>query len=234
MNHFLKKVYSTLIPSKTLKYAYLKSSPKAILINELQLIYLPIPKVANRSIKEVLADKTEKSGKLSAHKYDWDYISLKKTFESSYYSFAFVRNPLDRLVSCYMQKSSKRKLTMNFWKYGNAIWEGMSFEDFANFVCDTPDSLADRHFKSQHHFLYQNNRLNVDFLGKFENLVNDWEQVASRFELRQLNHSNKSEHKDWKHYYNKKLANKVANRYQKDIALFEYSEIVGSIIERLK
>lgn len=229
----VKKKLSKYINGGILKQFYRFNTIRAIKVDQLQLIYVPIPKVANHSIKRVLALKIGMSGKLSAHKYDWNYINLKGVAASSSYSFGFVRNPLDRLVSCYVQKLEMKRANTLFWKYGNWLKEEMNFNEFANFVCKTPDSIADRHFKSQHFFLFNNNQLVVDYVGRFENLQEDWGKIAQQFELEPLSHVNKSIRLDLNNYYSRELAETVAERYKKDIKLLGYESEVASFIAGL-
>ena len=233
MNLKSKKQLSKTINGNLLKQFYRLNRNYALKVNDLKLIYIPIPKVANRSIKEVLAQKLGMSGKLSAHKYKWHKISLNKVLLHSSFSFAFVRNPLDRLISCYVHKIEMNDIKKNLWKYGDLVSQDMSFEDFANFVCQTPDSIADRHFKSQYQFLYQKEQLIVDYIGKFETIQKDWDQLAIKFNLGQLNHANKSLRVEIDKYYTKELAEKVAKHYKKDIELFGYKSEIELLISKL-
>ncbi len=229
----LKLLLSKVIPAQLLQHGYRFIPTHAIKLDSLKLVYVPIPKVANHSIKKVLAQKVGMRGKLSAHKYDWNYVALNTLSAIPYYSFSMVRNPLDRLVSCYVQKLEMKQASTLFWKYGNQLKKGISFYEFANFVCKTPDSIADRHFKSQHCFLFYNNQLVVDYVGRFENLEEDWGKIAERFELESLSHVNKSIRLDLNKYYSKELAETVAVRYQKDIKLLGYESEVASFIAGL-
>lgn len=228
-----KKIIASLLPGKLLRYLYAFSRPKAIKVDELKLIYVPIPKAANRSIKETLAAKTNLSFEVSAHKAAWNFISLKSIPKSDYYSFSFVRNPLDRLVSCFIQKTKMKDVNRNFWKYGKAVPQDISFPDFVDFVCKTPDHLSDAHFQSQHKFLLIQDQLAVDFIGKYEQLNEDWKLISERFNLPELGHFNKSHRKETRVYYTKELAIKVKNRYQKDIQFFDYEDDVTHFIESL-
>ena len=197
------------------------------------MIYVPIPKAANGSVKQALAEKTGKNFRLSAHKYKWDLIELSKVSKSSYFSFTIVRNPLFRLLSCYIQKTIIKDPFLNFWKYGNLIFQNMSFEEFVDFVVNTPDYLADRHFKSQHTFLYLNNKVIVDYVGKIETLQLDWEYLSKKLDFPPIQHLNKSNEVKFLNLYNKEIANKVKQRYSKDIELFGYEKEVEDFIQSI-
>jgi hypothetical protein len=229
-----KKIISSLLPGKFLRYLYVLNKPTAIQIDELKLIYVPIPKAANRSIKEAIAAKIGLNYSISAHKANWKYIPLKSVSENSYYSFSFVRNPLDRLVSCYVQKTKMKNPIHNFWKYGDLISPNMSFANFVDFVCDTPDHLADRHFKSQHLFLLRDDQLIVNSIGKVENLQEDWKNLSKRFNFPIVGHANQSARKDISSYYTTELAKKVMNRYSKDIEVFHYTKEINQFLTTIE
>jgi len=228
-----KKIISSILPGRYLQYLYALNQPKAIKIDALKLIYVPVPKAANRSIKEVLAAKINLPFEVSAHKAAWNFIPIKSIPKSAYYSFSFVRNPLDRLVSCFIQKTKMKDVNRNFWKYGKSVPQDISFLDFVDFVCNTPDHLSDPHFKSQHKFLVIKDQLAVDFIGKYEQLNEDWKHISDRFELPDLGHFNQSHRSETKDYYTKELALKVKNRYQEDIEIFGYQTEVVQFIESL-
>ncbi|MBL4707306.1 MAG: sulfotransferase family 2 domain-containing protein [Flavobacteriales bacterium] len=233
INIHQKRLISSVLPGRYLRYLYALNKASAIQIDALKLIYVPIPKVANRSIKEILAERIRLKYTVSAHKAKWKYIPLASVAKSSSYSFSFVRNPLDRLVSCYVQKTQMKDPIHNFWKYGNLVYPNMSFTAFVSMVCKTPDYLADRHFKSQHQFLIINGDLSVDYLGKYESLKEDWKFLSEKFELPTLVHANPSVRTGIENYYTKELAQKAQKRYIQDIETFGYTQEVNSFINSL-
>ena len=69
----------------------------------------------------------------------------------------------------------------------------------------------------------------VNFVGKYENLENDWKYLCERLKLvgnRRTNLIlgclNQSEHRDYRMYYDESDAEMVYNIYRKDIGLFDY------------
>jgi len=70
----------------------------------------------------------------------------------------------------------------------------------------------------------------VNFVGKYENLENDWKYLCERLKLvanrrtnLALSRLNQSEHRDYRLYYDESDAEMVYNVYKKDIGLFDYS-----------
>jgi hypothetical protein len=76
----------------------------------------------------------------------------------------------------------------------------------------------------QWEFVCDNNKnIMVDFIGRFENLHEDWEIISSRFKINnKLKHTNKTDHLFYKDLYTDKAAEIVNNIYKEDIDMFEY------------
>lgn len=116
---------------------------------------------------------------LTAAEYvDLHFVS-QEIFDT-YFKFAFVRNPIDRLYSTYKYK--------RFIDY-------LSFDDFIklkleNFINSETESFF---FKPQYEYLYGNKQLLVDFVGKLENLDKDFEYILKKLNTNlRLKHYNKS------------------------------------------
>lgn len=211
--------------------------------DDIKAVYIPIPKVACTSIKLALQqseetyDEDSYDAYMDVHKnatINHERLSLYKL--DDYFKFAFVRNPFDRLVSCYEDKV--KKVTQHTGRYffdtdynnilikrlfGNKFHHKMSFFEFAELVAKIPDVISDAHFRSQYSFLYIKNKPIVDYTGKLENLADDWAPLTDKFNIKAPHIKNKSERKDWKRYYTStNITELVAERYRKDIKFFGY------------
>jgi hypothetical protein len=209
-----------------LEYSYGWERPSAILLPAQKLLYVPVPKVANRSIKAALAAA---AGLPFADGQEPNFETAPLAAVphlTDYFRFTFVRHPLDRLLSCYAQKivlyARQLQMPLLFWRYGRRFWPEMSFAEFVTAVAAIPDGRADRHFRSQHTFVYTGGRLAVDFVGRFEQLAQDWAQVQQQTGLGPLPHFNPSPHKPFTEMYTPMLAQLAAARYRQDLALFAY------------
>lgn len=223
-----------------------------IAFDRYRAIYFAIPKVANSSLKAISAELLKSEIDPSFLDPKWgakpfrDRESRRSLKEKrilidrhnleqyrEYWKFCFVRNPWDRLVSCFTEKINRhsksglddRRRDARVFAGLDGFSPGMSFEAFVLRVCEVPDSLADRHFMSQHLFVTdRKRRLLVDNVGRFETLDRDFafalrQMGAGDFKIPHLLKSKRGDHRD---YYTPRLKDLVAQRYGGDIGLFGY------------
>jgi len=130
-----------------------------------------------------------------------------------YFKFAFVRNPYDRVVSDYCWHNTK-----------------MTFKDFLlKQVKPRKNQLLQRgpyddHFYDQHKFICdKKGKILVDFLGRFENLDEDFHKLCR---LRRLNLTlgevNGRKRNHYRTYYDSETKRICYQIYQKDFELFGY------------
>jgi len=131
----------------------------------------------------------------------------------AFYKFAFVRNPWDWQVSLYhymLKNKSHRQHTLisamkSFDEY--IVWrvsEGKVLQK--DFVTDSEDTMI------------------VDFVGRYENLNNDFLQVCKVLNINaSLPHINKSSHMNYRSYYSAETRNLVEENFSEDIELFGYT-----------
>jgi len=146
-------------------------------------IFIHIPKTAGSSIAEALFQAP------SRHVPYRDYQRASPRKFRRYFKFAFVRNPWDRLVSTWF-----------FLKTGgmnepDLAWskEHLSrFADFDSFVREglgRPETLSWVHFRPQADFvLSSDGTVMVDFVGRYERLVDDFAIVMRRLGVDAVEH----------------------------------------------
>ena len=217
---------------------------EAVLFEDKKAVFFFIPKVASSSLAVFFSDALgfQIYDVKSPHKNN--FLKIKKedvlSKYSNYFKFCFVRNPWDRLVSCYLNRAKFFKENQD--RFGKDIYEGllnyrnlwggyrfksdMSFPDFVREIGKIPDELSDPHFRSQHAFITdKKGKMLVDFTGKFENLEKDLEKICSKIGIKDavLPHLKKSSLRShYSGYYTEKEIETVRKRYKKDIEAFGY------------
>ena len=219
-------------------------------------LFVHIPKVAGQSIENVfLKDlglnwKTRKPlllmpndqpengpprlAHLTAEEYT-KYHYLSEELFNDYFKFSFVRNPWDRAVS--------------FYKYLYYV-KGVKFEVFAKEILPKLVNENDFFYKPQYDYIYKDGKLCVDFIGRFENLNEDFLKILKKLNLTnlELKHHNKSKvnqgrnsrnlskiikifkgtvknpiYTSYREYFDQESVDIISKLYQKDIECFQYS-----------
>ena len=185
------------------------------LCHEKKFIWFRVAKVGMSTILDLLAR--------SNTKIDAEYPSnchYPPTLYKAYFKFAMVRNPWDRLVSCWKDKVLKN----NHFKFSKEERSSMNeFKNFVEYVSKINVKNCDRHIRLQSELIDLNN---IDFIGRFENFNTDLTEVLIKLEIddveiEEKNVSNIGKH--YKEYYDDELRKKVAKIYSKDIMLFSYN-----------
>ncbi|MDR4508479.1 MAG: sulfotransferase family protein [Candidatus Brocadiaceae bacterium] len=166
-----------------------------------ECIFIHIPKAAGSSIAlaldehnktwdeqrsglPFLPDALNKFGPPAPHFRVSDYLKygmVTKEEFNSYFKFSFVRNPWDRLVSEYKYRGHAMR-----WPFKDFLFKYFPVPSWTDEYC---------HIIPQYDFLYdENGRLLVDFIGKFETLQEDFNEVCRRLNLmpRELPYTNRA------------------------------------------
>jgi chondroitin 4-sulfotransferase 11 len=169
---------------------------ECILLERYGAVYIEIPKVACTSIKTAiagLAGVTLEDTGGNPHTARWPApggeLGRRGPPFPGLFSFAFVRDPWDRLVSCYRDKIRGEVDGYTYFTIRpgvadclarfDAFFAGMSFDGFVRAVASIPDEHADAHFRSQHRFVTgDDGALAVDFVGRYEHLAEDFQRVS--------------------------------------------------------
>lgn len=215
-----------------------KRIPQGIVCHPYKFIYFPVPKVACSSMKILIAQLCELEQKSCPHIIDFEFVSAQHLDNyPDYHCFTVVRNPWDRLVSCYKDKihhfseTNNGRLFLGFKRYNQifrvkAFYPKMPFDQFVKAVSLIPDRLSDEHFRSQTRLIgTPKGSLTVTKVAKLENLNLDLADIFTtlnipNIEIAKTNQTNPAQYRD---YYNSRLKNIVARRYRSDIEIFKYN-----------
>lgn len=167
-------------------------------------------------------------GFVTATKHD-----LKKY--KNYVSFAVIRNPYERILSCYRDKivndfQSLGRIHHGLTRYNTLLnrqlfHKDMEFCRFLEVISKIPDYLSDEHFRSQSSFLpIKNMSIKVDYLLEIESLSVQFNKMAIRENLPQLIEArvNNSGGNSSNHSLNEMDYLRMNTRYSLDLRLLPY------------
>lgn len=226
-----------------------------MICREYHCLFVHVPKTAGQSVEQFFMDRlgldwdrdrarvmlgdnpdrargTEKLAHLSAAEYLRDGFVEAEEF-GRLFKFSFVRNPFTRIVSEYLYR--------NYFSH-------RSFRDFVLHRLPEPGWDDDyRHVMPQYDMLHDaDGRLLVDYVGRFENLQADFDEVCRRLGIEDsaLPHRNRSDKRsrntkrrvrnfifrngenDKQHYtefYDDETRAAVERLYRRDIEAFGYA-----------
>ena len=186
-------------------------------------IFIHVPKVAGSSIERVIY-QTDKW--LVGHVKASDYTKFDKDKFDSYFSFGFVRNPYDRVVSAYHYLKNDSPDPCDI-KWGRLHINNLTFEEFILSLQDEEfkeEILSKNHFSFQYKYLCDKNmNIFVNFIGKFEKLDNDFKKILNILRRKDsLVHINKSKHLNYRDYYNSQTYKIIREIYRDDFEIFDY------------
>ncbi len=209
-----------------------------------KIIFFVVPKNACSSIKTTFSKRKFKDND-SVHSYYYRHsyagielearrcVKIRKE-ERNYFKFAVVRNPFDRLYSCYKNKTASGIIGFDDYSLGFFFRECKNFNDFVKKVTKLPNFLSDPHFQNQYPIICDKGKSLVDCIVRFENLEKDFEKIRKKYDLEKLPHFNRSQDRkyEWRDHYTKELASLVHKKYKRDFDLW-YPDAYNELNEYL-
>ena len=186
-----------------------------------KFIFIHIPKTGGHSMRGVLKKRHTNSERLcqqrGIHPNINDYIKEGYNLDN-FFKFAFVRNPWDRLLSNYhfriqiMRSKDTAAVSFRDWVLNSKTKRGHSFLNTGEM------------YKPQCSYITFNKTKMVDFIGRYENLQQDWDFVCDQLQIKKqtLPHKNKSSHSSYRDYYDEDTIDLVSEYFQEDIENFDY------------
>jgi chondroitin 4-sulfotransferase 11 len=177
-------------------------------------IFIHINKTGGTSIEKALS--LEKDHLTAAEKK----ASIGKQKWKKIYSFAFVRNPWDKVVSHYHHRVKMDITDLKNSKVEFKEWVKLTYNDKDSYYYDNP-----RMFMPQVEWISDaQGRIIVKQVFRFERLNRDFNYLCEKLKLpnKQLPHFFQSERTDYRDYYNSDTADLIRESFQKDIKKFGY------------
>lgn len=193
-----------------------------------RFLFVHIPKTAGNSIQSILRDYSE--DQLVALRMEQDGIerfglrnpkykikkhsTLREYREAlsdeqfrNLYKFTCVRNPWDRMVSYYFTPTQNLE-TWSRKKFRGIISKALSVPDYLRLDDGEQDPFA-----------------NVDYIMRFENLVDDFRAVCTAISISPptLPQYNRSSREHYSKYYDDELREFVRTRFAAEIERFGYT-----------
>lgn len=188
-----------------------------VVSNKFKYVYFSIPKNATTSIKKYLeryttidiGSLTLNNGYNIEYNYEWD----------KYFKFSIIRNPWDRILSCFLDKTKQcigQEWELDYYKQ----YYEYSFEEFI-------DKLTEKNIMYDGHLMPQSYMIDmtkINFIGRFENLTNDLYFIQQEIGIPKENitHENITYHQNYSDYYDKNSKDKIYLLYKNDIEKFRY------------
>ena len=199
-----------------------------IVSDDLKVAYLPIAKNASTAISVAMGNSS------NSDLYSIECGSKEEEeLPADYYSFAIVRNPFDRLVSCYADKVQSHD---DYFVKGRShlvfLNEDKGFDHFVRQIRWIPDRLMDQHFAPQYlHLFNRKKECRVKEIFKYENLNEVFPSLQRSIGFGPLTLQNNSIRNDWKDYYTLQTAEIVYRRFKKDFVAFGYTDLYDELID---
>lgn len=191
--------------------------------HDLKCVFIHIPKCAGTSVYKSLKLDFLGSGHAIASKH-FEFL------DQGYFSFSFVRNPWDRIASCYRYfKSMNPK---DRWYKGNQkladLSKQISFDEFVQRVPEFQKMMIREegsvrsgiHFQPFSYFLDKP----VDYIGKMENINRDYIKICRKLDIkiRPLKKINTTNASNYQELYIEETKDIVYNIYKEDIKKYNY------------
>lgn len=191
-----------------------------LISDEYKFVFVHIPKTGGTSIKRALLEYAN-PGQL---KFEGELVTDLNGYHphvgmsaeackkyADYFKFAFVRNPWAWHASIY-------RFTIHRGLHKTIC--SMSFKDYIEAIGRNETDYA----KNQLDYIMVDGVIAVDFIGRFENLKDDFENVCKNIEIKtELPHYKNLGALSYREMYSPALADIVAEHCRSDIEYFGYS-----------
>lgn len=143
----------------------------------------------------------------------------RESFENSY-SFAFVRNPYEKVYSHYKYNIKTNQFNMKTHPIDFNLWVKKCF--------GTEKDYFYYHRQIQYTdqitwLIDDDNQICVNFIGRFESLNEDFRIIQKKLNIKKaLPNLNKTSSEDYRKFYNQESINTISKVFKRDIDHFKY------------
>ena len=220
------------------------ASPLFFLSPRSELAYLQVPKAGCSSIQaallavekpdmyhRLLPELRTNVGKLHATS---ELLETSRDAQS-FLRFTFLRHPLSRLISHYRnqialddRQPAERRARLRRELGRDGFELQMSFPDYVTLIVESPRAAANPHVRRQVEIVFGERGINVDFLGRLEEIGKGWSQLQRWSSvplpaLQQLNQSGSAALNHMIRDLEPELLDRLCRHYEDDFRLFGYA-----------
>lgn len=202
-----------------------RHNPYTVWNHDHRSIFIHVPRTGGTSLSRALGARHE-------HFPISRYAGFDRDAFRHYFKFAFVRNPWDRLLSAYVYLRAGIEKPGTFPDKSWAQLHLSRFADFEEFVLALRDPATRRTILRYIHFRPQLNwirlpssmRVELDFVGRFETLEQDFQILAERFSvLPTLSKVRQTSHPPYREAFTPVMRDVATALYRADIDAFGYN-----------
>ena len=196
------------------------------------VIYLSVPKVASSSISYAMLNTqpTVQSG-MSEHSPEGKALTNWRPAESPHPAlpiFTFTRHPIEKFFSYYRDKFVRARgqgFELDHLKRLK-FDPDMSLEEVVRHMMTIPVEKMEHHAQPQHRILIKSGRLIPDFVGKVEDISNDWSLISevSLCDFSVEHKKNATEEQDEAPGLAEPVISALASYYADDFEIFGYQK----------
>lgn len=197
--------------------------------SRLNYVFIHIPKCAGTSIHVALKTIHDRlSLPLDERKYHKHSKAsdVRKTLGSAWdkcFTFSFVRNPWDLMVSSYHWWLNVASQFSPLVEHATKV---KALPDFAAFIRSPygSDMINEQPGHDLLDWISADDKIIVDLVGRYETLDDDWGRVceALKVEPVALTRENRVDREDYRSFYNDETRQLVAKRFARSIQRFDY------------
>ena len=216
-----------------------------------KFIYIHINKCAGTSIRNFLKPDLLEISNLDSNPWPKDHVTLQELYDimdtdefNSFYKFAVIRNPYDRLGSIYnyaLHVTNNNGYDVKtedipISKKPYSLFNMSTFESFIlslpkhKKICDSSEQTYNTMFSSITEYLSVDGEIKIDRVIPFENLNADLKIIQKKLNLTDkvgdglphLNQGDKHLKGSYKNWYTPEMVEIVNNVYEDDIKNFEF------------
>lgn len=195
-----------------------------MICHDRKAIFIHIPRNAGRSMEAYIGQKRPQNPHHNGLKI---LESIKNGEFAEYFTFAIIRNPFDRLVSTFHYYTEGGNGSIADRKIQKEL-SRMGFYSFIKHLSSLADIIPGYHqelypfiLEQRDYICDQDDNILLDHIIPYESIEQHISYIGKKLGIqRDFPHKNRSQHDNYKDYYDPELMFIIAQKYCKDIELF--------------